>query len=111
MYPPQGHPILYNYIQSRNHGTENKYPRGERNNSDSEDASQETPNATELQAIIEPPRIIPRRSTRQRRKPQWHQTYSMSMIDKTDAIRKLSESGFFMDSPRHITDMVIKAVL
>ena len=83
----------------------------ERNNSDSEDASQETPNATELQAIIEPPRIIPRRSTRQRRKPQWHQTYSMSMIDKTDAIRKLSESGFFMDSPRHITDMVIKAVL
>ena len=31
----------------------------ERNNSDSEDASQETPNATELQAIIEPPRIIP----------------------------------------------------
>ena len=83
----------------------------ERNNSDSEDASQETPNATEPQAIIEPPRIIPRRSTRQRRKPQWHQTYSMSMIDKTDAIRKLSESGFFMDSPRHITDMVIKAVL
>ena len=31
----------------------------------------------------------------------------MSMIDKTDAIRNLSESGFFMDSPRHITDMVI----
>ena len=83
----------------------------ERNNSDSEDALQETPNATGPLAIVETPRVIPRRSTRQRRKPQWHQTYSMSMIDKTDARRKLSESGLFMDSPRHITDMVMKAVL
>ena len=80
-------------------------------NPNSEDALQETPNTTEPQAIVEPPRVIPRRSTRQRRKPQWHQTYNMSMMDKTDAIRKLLESESFMDSPRHIKDMVIKAVL
>ena len=80
-------------------------------NPNSEDALQETPNTTEPQAIVEPPRVIPRRSTRQRRKPQWYQTYNMSMMDKTDAIRKLLESEYFMDSPRHIKDMVIKAVL
>ena len=34
------------------------------NNPDSEDALQETPNTTEPQVIVEPPRLIPRRSTR-----------------------------------------------
>ena len=42
-------------------------------NSDSEDALQETPNTTEPQAIVEPPRVMTRRSTRTRRKAQWQQ--------------------------------------
>ena len=40
---------------------------------DSEAILQETPNATEPQAIDEPPRVNTKRSTRTRRIAQWHQ--------------------------------------